>query len=117
MTPFTQGECEDDMAKRLFNLRQNELRAECTECIFGMWKKRFLIIKSVRNHFKNSLEVVMATASLHNLAVMWNEPLPDYDNEEGEPEDDQEDGEEGEGITGSIRRVRMEGEVLRNTLV
>ena len=59
----------------------------------------------------------MATASLHNLAVMWNKPLLDDDNEEGEPEDDQEDGEEGEGITGSIRRVRMEGEVLRNTLV
>ena len=55
ITPFTQEEGQNDMRKRLFNLRHSGLRAECTECIFGMWKRRFLIKRNIRNHYRNAV--------------------------------------------------------------
>ena len=39
VTPFSNDDSEHDLKKRLFNLRHAGLRAECTENIFGMWKR------------------------------------------------------------------------------
>ena len=88
VTPFSNEEGENDLRKRLFNLRHAGLRAECTENIFGMWKRRFPIIRNLRNHFDNALEIVMATAVLHNLAVLWNEEEPDESDEDGDKDGD-----------------------------
>ena len=124
VTPYTQQEAENNLEKRLLNLRHCGLRAECTEQIFCMWSKRFPIIKSMRNHYKYSLEIFMATAVLHNLAVLWNEPLcwnvaePNDDGDE-EPNAEEDDGNEAVAgpITGDRTRIKLEGEALRNTLL
>ena len=71
VTPISSKEGENDLKKRLFNLRHTGLRTEYTENIFGMCKQRFPIVRSLRNHFDNALEIVMTIAILHNLAVLW----------------------------------------------
>ena len=117
VTPFSKQEGEDDLRKRLFNLRHSGLRAECTECIFGMWKKRFPIIKNMRFHFENALEITMATATLHNLSVMWNEPEAFNDDDDDVPDEEEDDEEPEEPISGNKLRVRVEGTALRDALL
>ena len=34
-------------------------------------------MRALRSHYNNSLEVIMATAVLHNISVLWKEPLPE----------------------------------------
>ena len=46
VTPFSNEESDHNLRKRLFNLRHAGLRAECTETIFGMWKRRFPIVQN-----------------------------------------------------------------------
>ena len=47
--------------------------------ISGVWKKRFPIITCLRSHYDNALEIIMATAVLHNLSILWKDPLPEAD--------------------------------------
>lgn len=122
ITPFSQIEGENDMSKRLFNLRHSGLRAECTENIFGMWKRRFPIVRNIRNHYPNAIEIIMATAVLHNLSVLWKEPLPDDDghNEDGEDEEDNPlppMAMAGGGDRAGRLRIRLEGTAMRDTLL
>ena len=49
-----------------------------------MLKTRFPILKGLRSHYDNALEVIMATAVLHNICILWKEPLPDADNPDAE---------------------------------
>ena len=39
----------------------------------GIWKNRFPILKRMRLHLPNAMKVVMATAILHNLSILWGE--------------------------------------------
>jgi hypothetical protein len=105
VTPYSRAEGENDLDKRLFNLRHSGLRGECTECIFGMWKRRFLIIRNMRNHNSNALEVVMATAVLHNLSVIWGEPEPEDVDDSEEDEDDDQNGVGDQQIAGSRANI------------
>jgi hypothetical protein len=71
----------------------------------------------MRNHYSNALEVVMATAVLHNLSVIWGEPEPeDIDNSE-EDEDDDQNGVGDQRIAGSRANIRLEATALRDTLM
>ena len=45
-----------------------------------MWKRRFPILKGLRSHYNNAVEVIMATAVLHNITVLWKIPVPEADN-------------------------------------
>ena len=131
VTPFSSEEGENDLRKRLFNLRHAGLRTECTENIFGMWKRRFPIVRNLRNHFDNALEIVMATAVLHNLAVLWNEGEPyeadedsDKDSDISENSDEEyvpgrsRDGRfELQKITGTRLRQKLDGTILRDNLL
>ena len=41
---------------------------------------RFPIVTGLRSHYQNAVEIILATAILHNLSVLWKEPLPPGDN-------------------------------------
>ena len=75
ITPYSQEVERRNPEIRLFNYRHSAARVEMTECIYGIWKRRFPIIKSLRVHLPNAYKVITATAILHNLSVMWGEIL------------------------------------------
>ena len=60
-----------------------------SECLFGVWKARFPILRNLQTKFALSQKIVVATAVLFNLARMWE----DVDIQ-GEEEDD-DAGDEG----------------------
>ena len=61
-----------------------------SECLFGVWKARFPILRNLQTKFALSQKIVVATAVLFNLARMWE----DVDIQ-GEEEDD-DAGDEGD---------------------
>ena len=75
--------------KRLFNSRLSDLRTVMSENQFGIWKKRFPILKGLRTHFELSQKIVVATATaiLFNFGRMLNNDPPEDDDEE-ESDDD-----------------------------
>ena len=85
VTPYTTQEALNDDRKRLFNLRHSGLRTECTEHIFGRWKKRWPFVKYLRCHWDKACRCIYATAVLQNLSIMWDDEMPD------EPDDEDED--------------------------
>ena len=78
----------NDRRKRKFNQSLSAIRSIMTENIFGRWKKRFPIITNLRTHMELSQKIIIATAILHNIATLWNDELP-----EGEEDDDEDDGD------------------------
>ena len=62
-----------------------------SENLFGVWKKRFPILKALRTDFEFSQRIIVATAILFNLGRMEGEEESDDDSDEEEPEDDIED--------------------------
>ena len=60
----------------LYNICHSQARVEMTENIYGIWKRRFPLIKHIRLHVKNSVCVKTASVILHNMAMEWNESLP-----------------------------------------
>ena len=48
-----------------------------TENIYGIWKRRFPIIRCLHVTLENAQKIILATAILHNLSVLWQEILPD----------------------------------------
>ena len=49
-----------------------------------MLKMRFPILNGLRSHYDNAIEIIMATAVLHNTCLLWKVPLPDADNPDAE---------------------------------
>ena len=78
--------CESDYIKRLWK--------------YGVWKKRFPILKGLRKHFELSQKIVVATELLFNFGRMLNDDPPEDDDEE--ESDDDSDTEE-------YRNVRIVG--------
>ena len=56
-----------------------------TENLFGMWKRKFPILKSLRTDFEFSQKIIIATAILFNLFRM------EYGEDESDDEDDKDD--------------------------
>jgi len=48
LTPYPEDQAQGDLNKALFNIRHSGARVEQTECVYGMLKKRFPIIKHIR---------------------------------------------------------------------
>lgn len=63
-------------AEHLFNESQIRTRNPVERC-FGVWKRRFPILALGIRLAKHKVEsIVVATAVLHNLAIIMNNPLP-----------------------------------------
>ena len=76
----------------LSNQRLSGIRTESSECIYGMLKRRWPILKCMRVHLPFAMDLILCCCILHNIAVKWNiEEVGDED-----PDDDMEEGEEGE---------------------
>jgi hypothetical protein len=58
---------------RLFNARLSGLRTVMSENVFGIWKKRFPVLRMLRTHYPTSKDVILATAILHNIAMKLGE--------------------------------------------
>jgi hypothetical protein len=82
MVPYSVPQAINDDTMALFNIRHSGARVEMTENIYGIWKKRFPIITHLRTHLPQSMKIIVATAILHNLSVLWGEinvqDLPDH---------------------------------------
>ena len=116
ITPYTTAEVEADVTGKLrrFNTKHSGARMEMTEHIFAVWKRRWPIIRSLRVHLQNAQRIVLATAVLHNMAILWREELPDdFDEDEdiqpGNPDITIEDDED------SVSR-RNAGKIARDNL-
>ena len=77
ITPYSTIESNRDRNKALFNRRLSGARCEMTENIYGIWKRRFPIIRCLRVHLPNAYKVIVGTAVLHNFSVQWREIMPD----------------------------------------
>ena len=99
--PYGTAEAGNNRRKRLFNSRLSGLRTVMSENQFGVWKRRFPILKGLRTHFELSQKIVVATAILFNFGRMLNDDPPEDDDEE-ESDDDRD--------TEKFRNVRIEGD-------
>ena len=86
--PYSTRDAMDDRRKRLFNIRLSGLRTVMTENVYGIWKQRFPCLRNLRCHYQNTKDTIIATAILHNLAILWGDRLPP-DDEQGHPEEGQ----------------------------
>lgn len=76
MKPFSNAEAANDNDKRLFNQRLSGLRTVMTENVYGVLKRRFPCLREMRNHLPTAKKIIVATAVLHNLAILWNDEVP-----------------------------------------
>lgn len=76
ITPYSAPEAAADRNKAEFNGNHSSARVEMTENTFGIWKRRFPIIRCLRVHLDNAYRIIVATAILHNLSILWGEILP-----------------------------------------
>ena len=115
--PYSNQEAGADRKTRLFNKRLSGLRTAMSECLFGVWKRRFPVLKNLRTDFELSQKTIVATAVLFNIARRWGDDGPEDEDNEEEPDDDEDDGAPGfvvqEGNTASIR---LRGQVARDRL-
>lgn len=78
LTPFANPRNE---AERNYNYSHTRTRVRI-ENIFGIWKRRFPILAyGCRLKLENVLNVIVATAVLHNLAIIRRDPDPPLVNE------------------------------------
>ena len=89
MKPYPVPEAAQDGRKRLFNKRISGLRTVMSECIYGVWKRRFPIMKGMRTDLEMSQKVIIATGVLFNISRLWgDEDIEDDDEEDNDEEDD-----------------------------
>jgi hypothetical protein len=79
MTPYRTAEAEQEPSMHLFNKRHSALRTVMTENIFGIWKRRFPCLNYLRYSHARARKVVIATAILHNILILWREEAADDD--------------------------------------
>jgi hypothetical protein len=44
-----------------------------SENVYALWKRRFPILKSLRGDVANCQDIVVATAVLHNMGLLWKD--------------------------------------------
>ena len=115
ITPYSIRLARDDPRKCLFNLCHSGLRTECTENIFGRWKKRWSFLKSVHVHYGNAVNSILATAVLHNLGILWNDEHDEYF--EGGDDDDISNQIWVVDVEQDRLAIRAECEIVRNRLM
>ena len=58
-----------------------------TECIYGMLKKRFPILKHIRTSLSNTIKITIACSILHNIGITYGD-IVEYVPGEDEIQDD-----------------------------
>jgi hypothetical protein len=112
--PYPTAESANDRRKALFNRRLSGLRTVMTENLYGVWKRRFPILKALRTDYELSQKIVVASAVLFNLARMWQDE--DFNEEINDPGSDDEEGFIVVEDAAPVRTVRLRGQVLRDQL-
>ena len=117
--PFPTNDAGQDRRKRLFNRRISGLRTVMSENIYGVWKRRFPIIKALRTHFQLSQKLIVATAILFNMGRIWGDGEPDDEDGEGGDHADHEAVEECNFVVeeGHPSSVRIRGQAERQRLL
>jgi len=85
MKPYPNREALNHARKTEFNTRLSRLRTVCTENIFGIMKRKYPILKSLRCHHSRARKVIYACAILHNLSIRWRMQDEDDDDENYDP--------------------------------
>ena len=126
MKPYPTAEAAQCPRKRLFNKRISGLRTVMSENIYGVLKRRWPILKSMRTDLVLSQKIVIATCILFNIARWWNDDGPDFDEDtDSDSDDDDADAVNvrpepfivQEGDPGSVRvRGQVERDRLRNNM-
>jgi hypothetical protein len=81
-------------AQRRFNRKLSGIRTVTTENVIGLWKLRFAILKrGIGTKLNLATNIIIATAMIHNICLLWNEPDPLEDGLEDMTEDDDDDSE------------------------
>ena len=120
--PFTTAEAANDPRKRLFNRRHSGLRTVMTENIFGVWKRKFPILKGLRTDFNFSQKIILACAILFNLGRIETEGEDtDDDSDEDRESEDFSDDNGDEDVVHVIdedrNAVRQKGQQEREKLL
>lgn len=71
--PFPNREALVDHRKAEFNTRLSRIRTVSTENIFGILKRKFPILKTLRAHHSRARRIVIACAILHNISIRWGQ--------------------------------------------
>ena len=108
--PYPVAESAQDNRKREFNRRLSGLRTVMSENLYGVWKRRFPILKNLRQNLETSQKVIVATAILFNMGRIWGDECPD--GEEERPDDVEQ-----EVLIIDDRNTRAAGRVERDLLL
>uniref|UniRef100_A0A6P7H690 Nuclease HARBI1 n=1 Tax=Diabrotica virgifera virgifera TaxID=50390 RepID=A0A6P7H690_DIAVI len=85
LTPFLNPSTEGERQYNI-SLVQSRVKVENT---FGIWKRRFPILAyGCRLQLETTLNIIVATAVLHNIAQLNGEPEPPLDNVNAEEFED-----------------------------
>ena len=113
--PYSTAEGAQDPRRRAFNSKLSGVRTVMTENLFGIWKRRFPILKALRTDFRLSQKIIVATAVLFNIGQMLNDEAPD-----DEDDDDNQVVDEGSQVVvmegGDPVSVRLRGQAERDWL-
>ena len=74
--PYPVAESAQDNRKREFNRRLSGLRTVMSENLYGVWKRRFPILKNLRQNLETSQKIIVATAILFNMGRIWGDECP-----------------------------------------
>ena len=92
--PYTNEEAMANSRYRLFNLRLSGLRTVMSENIYGMWKRRFPILKRMGEKYVKAKMTIDATAILHNILLSIGDETPDPDSDEEDDRDEELEGDQ-----------------------
>jgi len=87
-----------------------------TENTFGIWRRRFPVIKNLRCHHKRARKTIIATAVLHNLGYLWNDELVDDDGEQADAQPPPPPAYEVVDDVVDPEVIRERGKTVRDTL-
>ena len=108
--PYSTAEGAQDPRRRAFNSKLSGVRTVMTENLFGIWKRRFPILKALRTDFRLSQKIIVATAVLFNIGQMLN----DEDDDDNQVVDEESQVVVMEG--GDPVSVRLRGQAERDRL-
>jgi len=81
MKPYTNREALDNALMKLFNARLSAIRTVMSENVFARWKGTFPILRKMRAHYGHAKIIIIATAILHNMSILFGEVEPEEDEE------------------------------------
>ena len=112
--PYTTAEAANSQRKRVFNSRLSGLRTVMSENMFGIWKRRFPVLKNLRADFNLSQKIIVATAILFNYGQVIDDEPPEEDDDD---DDDRDDSSSAYQVIDEDRgTVRIRGQVQRDRL-